>query len=64
MSKSGRKLPLKRINACNTSLGGHLNDVVFHTYCRSDFTIKKKYHEKEIFFYVFYLHLLLKPQNE
>ena len=22
---------LKRINACNTSRGGHLNDVVFHT---------------------------------
>ena len=22
---------LKRINACNTSHGGHLNDVVFHT---------------------------------
>ena len=22
---------LKRINACNTSCGGHLNDVVFHT---------------------------------
>ena len=22
---------LKRINVCNTSRGGHLNDVVFHT---------------------------------
>ena len=34
---------LKKINACNTSPGGRLNDIGFHTYCqRSNLTIKKK----------------------
>ena len=41
---------LERIDACKYSLRDHLNDVVFHTKCqRSNFIIKKKYHEKKIF---------------
>ena len=54
---------LKRIIACNTTRGGYLNDLVFHTECqRSNFAIKRKYHEKNIL-YVFHLRLLLKPRN-
>ena len=30
--KKWLKITLKRINACNTSHGGHLNDLVFHTH--------------------------------
>ena len=53
MLKNDRKLPQTN----------QLNDVVFHTQCqRSNFTIKMKYHEKNIL-YVFYLRLLLKPRN-
>ena len=53
LPKSGRKSPQNN----------HLNDVVSHTKCqRSNFTIKKKYHEKHIL-YVFYIRLLLKPRN-
>ena len=41
---------LNRINVLNTSRGDHLNDLVFHSYCqRSNFRIKRKYHEKKIF---------------
>ena len=41
---------LKKINAWNTSCGGLLNDVKFHTQCqRLKFTIKNKYHEKHIY---------------
>ena len=53
---------LERINACNISRGGNSNDVVFHPCQGSNFTITKKYHEKNIY-YVFYLRLLLKLRN-
>ena len=38
---------LKRNNAYNILRGGHLNEVVFQCQC-SNFTIKKKYREKNI----------------
>ena len=41
---------LKRNNACTTSRGGHLIDVVFHTTLMSTFKLynKNKYHERNI----------------
>ena len=53
MSQCGRKLPQK-INACNTSRGGHLNDVVFHTIL-STF---KPYNKKEISWKKFFICVL------
>ena len=45
---------LKRIDACNTSHGGHINDVGLHTECQT-FKLynKKKYHGKKIFYMCF-----------
>ena len=47
---------LKRIYACNISLGDHLNDVVFHTHSVNVQTLqwKKKYHEKKYFLCVLF----------
>ena len=45
----------KRINVCNTSSGGHLNEVVFHN--------RKEISGKYIL-HAIYLRLILEPQNE
>ena len=50
---------LKRISACNTWRGGHLNDVVFHIHIMSTFKLcnkKEKYHEKIIWMCFIYIH--------
>ena len=52
--KKWSKITSKIFNTCNTSCGGHLNDERSVSHMDVVFTIKKKYHERNILYCVLF----------